>query len=388
MTFASLAVRNLARNTFRMVLTVAGVAVAIVAFLLLRTVSGAWTSQSESAASDRVVTRHKVTFVMELPRRYVEDIRQAPHIKETTWANWFGGKDPKHDHEFFATLAVDPATYFDVYPEIQVPAAQLDAFKHDRQGMIVGDVIAAKLGWKVGDRVTLQSGLHPGDWQFTVDGIYLATAKSIDRSTVLFQWDYLNDAVAPGQRDQVGWLISRVDNPSHIADVSVALDQRFEDRETPTLSQDERTFSKGFLAMFSAILGAMDIVSAVILIIMTLILGNTIAMGVRERTSEYGVLKAIGFLPRHIALWIVGESLFLGLLGGLVGLAIAWPFINFGIGRFVEENMGAMFPYFRLDVPNAILALALAGLLGVIAAAIPAWSASRLHVIDAVRRVA
>jgi putative ABC transport system permease protein len=388
MTLTGLAVRNLTRNKFRVLLTVAGVSVTILAFLLLRTVTWAWASGAEWAAKDRVVTRHKVTFVMALPKRYVEDVRQAPHVKLVTWANWFGAKDPKHDREFFSTLGVDSTTYFDVYEEMKVPAEQLETWKHDRQGAIVGDVLARKLGWKVGDRVSLQSGIYPGDWQFVVDGIYTASAKSVDRSTFIFQWDYLNDSVPPARRDMVGWIVSRVDDPGHVADIGVALDKRFDDRETPTLSQDERSFQASFLAMFSAVLKAMDIVSAVILGIMTLILGNTIAMGVRERTMEYGVLRAIGFSPGHVATWIVCESLLMGMLGGLAGLAIAWPFINFGVGRFIEENMGSMFPYFRLETGNIVAALVLATLLGAVAAAIPAWRASRLRVIEAVRRVA
>ncbi|HEY4012709.1 MAG TPA: FtsX-like permease family protein [Polyangiaceae bacterium] len=388
MTFASLAVRNLARNKFRVGLTVAGVAVAILAFLLLRTVTWAWASGADWAAKDRVVTRHKVTFVMTLPKRYVDEVAQSPHVKTVTWANWFGAKDPKHDSEFFGTLAVDPETYFVVYDEMKVPADALETWKHDRQGAIVGNVLAKKLGWSVGDKVTLQSGIYPGDWQFTIDGIYDATAKSVDRSTVLFHWSYLNDSLPPARRDNVGWIVSRIDEPRAAASVGVALDKHFDDRETPTLSQDEGTFNKSFLAMFSAVLKAMDLVSAVILVIMTLILGNTIAMGVRERTAEYGVLRAIGFLPWHIAVWIVGEALVMGLLGGLVGLAIAWPFINLGVGRFIEENMGSFFPYFRLETANIALGIALAALLGAAAAAIPALRASKLRVIDALRRVA
>jgi putative ABC transport system permease protein len=297
MTLAGLAVRNLARNKFRVALTIVGVAIAIVAFLLLRTVTWAWSAGGEYSAKDRVVTRHKVTFVMSMPKRYVADVRGAPHIQLATWANWFGGKDPKHDREFFSALAIDPATYFDVYGEIQVPPERLDAFRHDRQGAIVGDVLAKKLGWKVGDKVVLESGIYPGDWQFTVDGIYLAGAKSVDRSTFLFHWDYLNDSLPPDRRDQVGWIVSRVDEPGRAADISVALDAMFDTRDTPTLSQDERSFATSFLAMFSSVLKAMDLISAVILVIMMLILGNTIAMGTRERTGEYGVLRAIGFLP-------------------------------------------------------------------------------------------
>jgi len=388
MTLTGLAVRNLGRNKFRVVLTVVGVAVAVVAFLLLRTVIWAWASGAEWAAKDRVVTRHKVTFVMTLPKRYVEDVRNAPHVKAVTWANWFGGKDPKHDREFFSALAADPSTYFSVYDEMKVPPDQLETWKHDRQGAIVGDVLAKKLGWKVGDRVALESGIYPGNWEFNIDAIYTTTAKSVDRSTMIFQWDYLNDSLPAGRKDQVGWIVSRVDDPSHVADIGVGLDKRFEDLDTPTLSQDERSFNASFLAMFSAILNAMDIISAVILVIMTLILGNTIAMGVRERTSEYGVLRAIGFLPGHVALWIVFESLVLGVLGGVVGVLLAWPFINFGVGRFLEENMGAFFPYFRLETANMLLGIGIAALLGAAASAVPAWRASKLVVVDAVRRVA
>jgi putative ABC transport system permease protein len=162
----------------------------------------------------------------------------------------------------------------------------------------------------------------------------------------------------------------------------------FDDRDTQTRSQDERSFNASFLAMFSAILKAMDIVSAVILVIMTLILGNTIAMGVRERTNEYGVLRAIGFLPGHVALWVVAESMVLGVLGGVLGVGLAWPFINLLMGRFIEENMGSFFPNFTLVPENMILALVLSAILGGAAAAIPAWRASQLRVVDAVRRVA
>jgi putative ABC transport system permease protein len=388
MTLTGLAVRNLSRNRFRALLTAVAVAIAIVAFLLLRTVNWAWASGAEVAAKDRVVTRHKVTFVMNLPRRYVEDVRNSPHVKTATWANWFGGKDPKHDREFFGTLAVDPDTYFQVYDEMSVPAEELDTWKHDRQGIIVGDVLAKKLGWKVGDSVKLESGIYPGDWSFTVDSIYQAKARSVDRSTVLFHWAYLNDSLPSARRDGVGWIVSRIDQPGEAAGVGVALDKMFDDRDTQTRSQDERSFNASFLAMFSAILKALNIVSAVILVIMTLILGNTIAMGVRERTSEYGVLRAIGFLPGHVALWVVAESLVLGAAGGAIGVSLAWPFINLLMGRFIEENMGAWFPYFRLVPENIVLAICLSALLGAAAAVIPALRASQLKVVDAVRRVA
>lgn len=388
MTLTGLAIRNLARNKFRVILTIVGTSIAVLAFLLLRTVTWSWQRGAEYSAKDRVVTRHKVTFVMSLPKRYVTDVLAAPHVKSATWASWFGGKDPKHEHEFFGALAVDASTYFSVYDEVKVPPENLATFQHDKQGAIVGDVLAKKLGWKVGDRVILASGIYPGDWQFTVDGVYQASARSVDRSTFLFHWDYLNDALPAERRDQVGWIVSRVDDPARAADISVGLDKVFDERDTPTLSQDERSFRTGFLGMLASILKAMDLVSAVILVIMTLVLGNTIAMAARERNGEYGVLRAIGFLPAHVVLWVIAESLVMGVAGGVLGALIAWPIINMGLGTYLEENMGTIFPYFRLEPQMIAAGIALAAILGGAAAAIPAWQASKLRVIDAVRRVA
>ncbi|HMV68957.1 MAG TPA: ABC transporter permease, partial [Myxococcota bacterium] len=322
MNLPSLAARNLLRNKVRSALTVMGVATAIVTFLLLRTIVGAWTAASDYANKDRVVTRHKVTFVMPLPFRYAEDLRQHPDIQASTFANWFGGRDPLHETEFFATLAVDAATYFDVLQEVAVPADQLAAFREDRTGAIVGDVLAQKLGWTIGDRVTLESGIFPSPpdspWTFTIDGIYTATQRTADRSTFLFHWATLNDALPEGRRDEIGWIISRVRDPGRTAEIAQSVDLLFDDRDIQTLTQDEHSFNASFLAGFSAVLRALDVVSVAIMTIMMLILGNTIAMGVRERTNEYGTLRAIGFLPKHIAAFILGEAAVLSGLGGIL----------------------------------------------------------------------
>jgi putative ABC transport system permease protein len=388
MTLTGLAVRNLARNKFRVALTLTGVAIAIVAFLLLRTVTWAWVAGPESAPKDRIVTRHRITMTLALPKRYVLDVRKAPHIKAATWANWFGGKDPQREEEVFATLAVDPTTYFTVYDEMKIPADQLDRFVHDKQGAVIGDLLAKRMGWKVGDRVILRSGIVPGDWQFNIDAVYTASSQTVDRASFIFDWNYVNDTVPAARQDMVGWIVSRADGTGSVADIGLQLDKLFDERDIQTRSQDERSFNASFLGMFSAILKALNIISAVILAIMTLILGNTIAMGVRERTGEYGVLRAIGFLPGHIALWVVGESLVMAVLGGVLGTLAAWPFINVFVGRIIEEHMASFFPYFGLEPRHMALGLGLSALLGAAAAAIPAWRASQLQVVEAVRRVA
>jgi putative ABC transport system permease protein len=390
MTLVGLAARNVLRNKTRAAMTIAGVAVAVLTFMLLRTVIFAWTVGADYAVKDRLVTRHKMTFVMSLPKRYILDVLKVPHVRSATYANWFGGKDPKHDHEFFATIAVDTPTYFQVFDDFGVPPDQLEVWKHDPQGALVGDALATKLGWKIGDKVVLESGIYPDkpNWEFKIDGIYEPRARSADRSSFFFHWDYLDKNIAQARRDQIGWIVARVDDGNHTADIASAIDKTFDEKEVPTLSADEHTFQTSFLASFSAVLKALDLVSMVILLIMALILGNTIAMGVRERTNEYGVLKAIGFSNNHISLFIVSESVIIALLGGAVGLAVGYPFINKGMGHWLEENMGNFFPWFRLAPEVAITAMALAGGLGLLAAIIPAYLASRLKVVDALRRVA
>lgn len=391
MTLVGLAARNVLRNKFRAVLTIVGVAVSILTFMLLRTVVYAWTAGAEWAAKDRVVTRHKVTFVMTLPKRYIDDVRtKVPGVKVATFANWFGGKDPKHDKEFFGALAVDPATHFTVYDDMSVTPDVLEKWKADPQGAIVGDVLAKKMGWTVGSKITLVSGIYPkqGDWEFHVVGTYDAKSKSVDRSTFIFRWDYLNDSLPEARKDQIGWIVARVTDPSRAAATGVEIDKMFDEKEIQTLSQDERAFNASFLASFSAVLTAIDLISIVILVIMGLVLGNTIAMGVRERTNEYGVLKALGFSNAHIVWFVMGEALVIGGAGGALGLLISYPFIEKGLGRFLEENMGAMFPYFRINPATTALAIALAFGLAIVASVIPALQAGRLKTVDALKRLA
>jgi len=202
---ATIAVRNIGRNKLRTSLTVLGVMVTILAFVLLRTVIWSWTAQVEASASDRVGTRHKISFIMTLPKRYAEEIKQVPGVTKVAYFNWFGAKDPKDENDFFATIATDPHDLFEVYDELKVPAEQKQSFFENRRGAVVGDSLAKKKGWKVGDKVTLKGTIFPGDWEFYVSGIYTATRSSVDRSTLYFHWDYLNDAVEARRKDQIGW---------------------------------------------------------------------------------------------------------------------------------------------------------------------------------------
>lgn len=387
MNLATVAVKNITRNPFRALLTVAGVAVAILTFVLLRTVIWSWTAAVEQSATDRIGIRHKVTFIMPLPKKYIEEVRQIPGVTAAAYANWFGAKDPNHEKEFFGTVAVEPDEMLAVYDEIKIKPAELEAWKQNRRGAIVGDALAKKLGWKVGQNVTLRGTIYPGDWQFQIMGIYTANRASVDRSTFYFQWKYLNESLPPAAQDRIGWVVARINNPGRSAEICRAVDTKFDDRDVQTLCMSERAMQASFLGMMSAVLKAIDIVSIVILLIMTLVIGNTIAMGVRERTTEYGTLRAIGFVPRHIVLFVLGESLVTGAIGGGLGLLLAYPIVEKGLGRFLEENMGAFFPYFRIQPQTALVAFVASLALSALAAALPAYGTTRLKTVDALRRI-
>lgn len=382
-----IAARNLGRNWLRTILTVLGAAVALIAFVMLRTVLSSWEVGAEYAAKDRLGTRHKVSFIMQLPKRYIDDIRNVPGVKQATWANWFGGKDPGKPNEFFATLAVDAPSFLPVMDELVLDEASKTRWLGDKKGAIVGDVLAKKLNLKVGDKYILQGSIYPGDWEFQIDGIYTAARKSLDRSQFLFHWQYMNDLLPEARRDTIGWVMTRVDDPSRSADISAKVDKIFDERDTQTVTMSERNMQLSFMAMFGAILTVLDIVSIIILVIMLMILGNTIAMGVRERTREYAVLRAIGFLPWHIRFFVLGEAVVLGIIAGVVGVGIAYPFVNGLMGKAIEENMSAWFPYFRVEPQVAIMAGVIAVLLATTAALIPAIQAGRISVTDALRRV-
>jgi putative ABC transport system permease protein len=388
MSLLNIAARNLLRNKFRTTFTILGAALAVLFFIMLQTVLTAWYVAADYAAKDRIATRHKVSFIMQLPKRYIDTVREVNGVKAATWANWFGGKNPNDPDGFFASLAVDSKTFFQVYDEMAVPPPEMEAWLGDRQGAILGDVLARQLKVGVGDKVTLSGTIYPGDWEFHVSGIYTATRKSVDRSQFIFHWDYMNEGLPDRAKDKIGWIISRIDDPTRGAEITAAIDQIFDTKDVQTATMSERALNLSFMAMLSAILTALQIVSAIIMAIMALIIGNTIAMGVRERTHEYGVLRAVGFTAGHVRRLVIGEALVTGVAAALVGAAISYPLVQQGLGRFLEENMGAWFPYFRVEPVTVAIAAGLALLLSFSASALPAWQASRIKVTDALRRIA
>src|SRR5262249_51594323 len=283
-----------------------------------------------------------------LPRNYADKIAAIPGVKASTWANWFGAVWPKDTKFFFANLAVSD-NFFDVYDEVNLTQEQRQRWMADPQGAVLGATLAKTLGVKEGDKVTLQGTICPGNWEFHVSAIYTVKRHSFDQSSLLFHWKYMNDALPERRKDQIGWVVSRIDDPGKGPGISKKIDDTFEVNDTQTITQSERQLNNSFLAMFEAVLKAPSLVALIHPGIMMLIPGNTIAMNVRERTNEYGTLRAIGFEPSHVARFVVSEAAFVGLLGGLAGLALAGLLVYGVLGPFVTQgSLSALLPFVEI----------------------------------------
>lgn len=386
MTFTSLVLKNAGRNRLQTALTASAVAFSLLCLLLLRTVMSSWTSAVDDGLTDRLASWNKVSYQLPLPLSYVDQVRRLPGIDSTSFATWAGAKDPRHPSEFFLPFAVDTDSYFRVYDDMKVAPDRLDAWKRDRQGAILGDALMTKLGYKVGDLVTLEGSTFAGDLQFRIDGVYTTNTRSVDRSQFIFHWRYLNDNLPEAQRNQVGWMMSRV-NPKDTGRLARAIDAMFEERGAQTLSMSEQAMKIVFLSNFSALLNGVNAICVVLLAVILLILGNGLAMRLRERSHEYGVLAAIGFRRPRIMRLVLGEAAAIGGIGGCLGILLAYLIINRGIGPYLEQNMGSFFPYFRVPWPAACTGFVIC-LAGATAAAVfPALRAARLNVVDALRKV-
>jgi putative ABC transport system permease protein len=379
--------RNAFRHRLRTALTVLGIATAVMAFGLIRTIVTAWNAGVEASATNRMITRHRVSLIFPVPLTDREQIARVPGVTGLSWANWFGGVygNSTDFKNFWPRFAVDAETYFGLYPEFVVPPDQLAAFRKERSACILGRKVAADHGFKLGDVVTLEGDIYPGPWQFVVRGIYTGRDPSVDETQMFFQWDYLYEQVKqrePGRATDAGFYVLRVDRPNDMALVAAAVDTMFTNSRAPTKTESEREFQQSFVSMSSAIITSLTVISFVIVGIILLVLANTILMAARERTREYAVLKTLGFQARHIASFIIGESLLIALCGGVLGLALTFPVVRgFGLA------LPGFFPVIRVEPLTIALALCAAVLSGLAAAAVPTARAIRTPIVSGLRTI-
>ena len=387
MSFFFLIFKSAFRNRLRTLLTSLGVAIAIIAFLVLRTIVAAWNAGYENSASDRMITRNKISITFEMPLSYVDKVKNLVGDKgEVSYENWFGATYPKDEHGFFANLATDDDV-FKMYPEIVIPKDQWEAYVQDRRGAVVGTRLAAKYGWKLGDKVTLRGTIYPGDWDFNVRAIYTSTSKAVDESSMWFHWKYFNEQLPEARKDHVGLVMVKVNDGSQAPMIAQQIDKAFSSSPAETRTESEKQFQLEFLSMAGMLLKAIEAISYIVLVILMLVLANTMAMATRERTTEYAVMRAIGFQPRHIVGMVLGEGFIIALVGALLGIALVPPSVA-SLGRVLEQSgMGGFASSMSLEPRDAAFAVAAALALGMIAAALPARRAGKLKIVDALRRV-
>ena len=379
-----LVLRNAFRHRLRTTLTIIGIIVAISAFGLLRTIVDAWYAGANASSSARLVTRSSVSLVFSLPLNYAQKIRQVEGVTAVAWANWFGGIYV-NERNFFPQFAISGASYLDVYPEFVLPAAERKAFLGDRVGAIAGRKLADKFGWKVGDQIPLRGTIYPGTWTFTLRGIFDGAEASTDTSSFFFHFDYLNESIKriyPRRADQTGVFIEQLRDPEDAASVSQAIDTTFRNSLAETLTETEKAFQLGFVAMSEAILLAIQAVSYVVIVIIMAVMANTMAMTARERYAEYATFKALGFSNAFVGMLIFAESLGIALLGGLLGAAATFP-----LADVFASTVGSILAGFKVSRETVMLQLVAAFVIGVVAAAIPAWRAARVRIVDGLRAI-
>ena len=389
MKIVKLIFKNLFRHKLRTSLTILGISVAIMAFFLLSTIVSAWNAGVEIASVNRLITRHKVSFFLPLPISYKERILQIDGIKNVTWANWFQGKykEGKFD-EFFPRMAVDAETFFDAYPEFYIAPNELENFKKNRQACIVGDKLAEKMKFKIGDIIPIEGDIYPGKWEFVVVGIYKQKNledKTVDRTQMFFNWKYLDEQLlkdSPRMSGYVGWFIIDLKNSKIAGRVSNQVDDMFLNSGDPTKTETEKAFQQSFVSLSGAILTSLEIISYFIVGIILLVLVNTIAMSAREKIQEYAVLKTLGFRGSHIYWLISGEALFISIIGGIVGFLLSLPVIK---GFSLE--FPTMFPVFEISESTFITAIIFTLFVGISSSIIPGIRSMKMKIVDGLRQI-
>ncbi|KUO60256.1 ABC transporter ATP-binding protein [bacterium BRH_c32] len=377
--------KNAFRHKLRTSLTIVGIAIAVVAFSLLRTVVTVYNAGVDASAADRLITRHAVSFIFPLPYSYKDKIQQIDGVELVTPLNWFQGVYIDKD-QFFARLAVDPETVFKVYPEFILTKEELDNFKKERNSCVIGIEIAKQYNLKIGDIMTIDGDIYPGRWDFVVRGIYKPKDKTIDGTQMFFQYDYLNErleAESPMRANEIGWFAIKIKDPNRSAEISVKVDKLFKNSSAETKTETERAFQQGFLSAVSAIITALNYLSFIIIGIILLVLANTMIMAARERTREYAVMKTLGFSAKHLVGLIMGESLLISILGGGLGLLLSFPVVD-GFGQAIPKGM---FPIFYIEPITIILAVTAALSIGIISSIFPLLKALNTKIVDGFRFV-
>jgi putative ABC transport system permease protein len=355
------------------------VALAMFLFASLRTVVTTLQKTGEFGGANRLVSMSASGFMVFLPVSYANRLQAIPGVEKVTWANWFGGRygDGKR---FFASFAIDPESYLAMYPEMTVPADQKEAFLRDRSGALIGARLLDVFGWKVGQNVTLIGTGYPGDWTFTIRGVYTPTDPAISDDALMFHWDLLDER--GGRRGDAGWYTLQIDNPANAATVAKAVDDMFRSSSAPTKTGTEQAFNASFATMWGNVSLLMNTIGMAVVFAILLVTANAMMMAARERTSEIAVLKTIGFTDGRLFALTMLEAGLITVTGAALGLGAAKVL-------YKASNFNAMgfLPGFDVTPRTLVLGGAIALVLMLASGIVPAIRAARLPVVQALRTV-
>ncbi len=383
MKFSGLIFANLFRKKARLLLTIGSFAVALFLFAFLGVVNDAFSRGANVVSADRLVITNRTSIINTLPLSYRDQILRIPGVKCITHNNWFGGvyQDPKN---FFPQFVIDPENQRQVYPELVVPDDEWNTFLKDRQGVIVGAATMKRFGWKIGDRIPIATtlyGLQDKPFQFNIDGVYHGSKPGEDETQFWIQWEYFEQSVPDGVKDQIGWYVLRVDNPDDAPRVAKTIDQMFMNSPNETRTQTESAFAASWVKQFGNIKLLIVTIGTVVFFTLLLVTGNTMAISVRERTPELAVLKAIGFSDRAVLRFILTESLVIAVVG-CIGLLLAM-----GVIPLLSQMLAGMLPPLLITPKTLVYGVGAALLVGFASGILPAVGAMRMRVVDALRRV-
>ena len=379
MKFSRIILANLFRKKVRLVLTIGSFAVALFLFAFLGVVRDAF-SRDNLASANRLIIINRTSIINPLPLSYRERILRIPGVKSVTHNNWFGGTYIE-EKKFFPQFVIDPENQRQVVPEFVVPDDQWKAFLRDREGAIVGARTMERFHWKVGDRIPIKTPVW-GSWEFNIDGVYHGTRPADDETQFWFQWDYFEERVPQTSKGQIGWYVLRIDNPDDAPRIAKAIDTEFANSPYETKTETESTFAAGWVKQFGNIKFLIVTIGAVVFFTLLLVTGNTMAISVRERTGELAVLKAIGFSDRKVLGFVLGESLVIAVVGGLLGLALALVAVP-----LLSRALSGIVPVLILSPTILLTGFVAALFVGFISGFLPGLGAMRLRVVNALRRV-
>lgn len=384
MNLINLIFRNTLRHPLRTLLTILGMAIAVMAFSVIRSSIDAWYQNARTASPDLLITRNAISLIFDMPISYLDKVRNIDGVRAASHAQWFGGIYVDQSN-FFPKFAVESETYFPLYPKYVIAPDQMAAWQAERNAVIVGRKLADRFGWKLGDNITLTGDIFPGQWEFVVRGIYTGRDERTNESTWFFHYDYLNErmrAESPARADYIGSMIIQIEDPTQAAAVSERVDALFVNSMAETKTETEEAFTLGFVSMSGSLISGLQVISIMVLGIVLLVLGNTMAMTARERINEYAVFKTLGFRAYHIVGLILGESVFIAFIGGLAGLGLTllgMPLLRIALTNFL--------PSVPLETITLILGFLAAMLVGLLAAIFPTTKALRTTIVDGLRTI-